>query len=159
MGHHNFWEKKNTCEKTLRVFFLFQVIPVYFIMGFGRKRWALILIFFVSYFSEQKKNVAWQPRIKAVWHGLGHCIYMQWIPSLNWYEKYNFGTYFLLSIWYCGLRITNNLGRICIKTLFTHGAITWVVGDRKCIFNTTTVTQILKHIKHSKSFKLLDEND
>lgn len=34
-----------------------------------------------------------------------------------------------------------------MKTLFTHGAILCVCGDRKCTFNTTTVTHILKKIK------------
>ena len=51
-------------------------------------------------------------------------------------------TYILFCGW--GLRITSNRGRIWIKTRLTQGAIVWVWGDRKWIFKTTTVTQILE---------------
>ena len=54
----------------------------------------------------------------------------------------NLNTYILFCGW--GLRITNNRGRMWMKTLLTHGAMVWVCGDRKWIFRTTTVTQILK---------------
>lgn len=53
-------------------------------------------------------------------------------------------TNLLASNWYWGLRMTNNLGRMWMKTLFTQGAIRWVCGDRKWTLSTTTVTHMLE---------------
>lgn len=53
---------------------------------------------------------------------------------------------FVLSLFSSYLRITRSLGSTWIKTRRTHGAITWVCGERKCTFNTTTVTQMLLQV-------------
>ena len=52
-------------------------------------------------------------------------------------------THVCLSGWNCGLFMMSSLGRMWMKTLFTHGAILCVCGDRKCTFSTTTVTAML----------------
>lgn len=54
---------------------------------------------------------------------------------------------YLVSKLYCGLLMNRNLGRKFMKTVFIHGAILWVCGERKWTFNTTTVTQILKYLE------------
>ncbi len=89
--------------------------------------------------------------LNYAWEDGGRVKIKQFLLLIRKFNK-NLGTYFLLSMWYCGLRIINNLGRICIKTLLTHGAMTCVVGDRKWIFNTTTVTQILKKKKKNHNY-------
>ena len=49
---------------------------------------------------------------------------------------------------YCGgcggLSMIRSRGRIWMKTRLTQGAITWVCGDRKWMFSTTTVTHMLQ---------------
>jgi hypothetical protein len=41
--------------------------------------------------------------------------------------------------------MTSSRGRMCMKTLFTQGAILCVCGDLKCTLSTTTVTHMLQH--------------
>lgn len=53
-------------------------------------------------------------------------------------------TYLWASKGYCGLRMTSSLGRICMKTRLTQGAILCVCGDRKWTLSTTTVTHMLE---------------
>lgn len=43
--------------------------------------------------------------------------------------------------------MTSSLGKTWINTRFTQGDIVCVWGERKCTFNTTTVTHILKRGK------------
>ena len=57
------------------------------------------------------------------------------------------GTHVCLSGWNWGLFMMSSLGRMWMKTLFTHGAILCVCGDRKCTFSTTTVTAMLCALK------------
>lgn len=58
-----------------------------------------------------------------------------------------FDTNLLVSNLYCGLLMTKSRGRMCIKTLFTQGAILCVCGERKWTLRTTTVTHILETVK------------
>ena len=54
---------------------------------------------------------------------------------------------YLLENW--GRRMISRRGRMLMKTRFTHGDMVCVCGDRKWMFSTTTVTQILQQINQS----------
>ena len=65
-------------------------------------------------------------------------------------------THVCLSGWNWGLFMMSSLGRMWMKTLFTHGAILCVCGDRKCTFSTTTVTAMLRALKKEEEEEKAD---